>query len=385
MGLLVLGLVLFILLVVVHEFGHFLMAKKNGVEVEEFGLFFPPKIYGKTLGRGIFKTHYSINLLPLGGFVKLKGEHDYDTQKGSYGAARLSSKVKIMIAGVTMNMIVALIMFTVVAWVGMPQIVDNQFGVKSDAKTLKSEAITNFVESNSPASKSGIKPGDIIKSIAGTNVYNTQDLRNATQTHAGKKVQVTYINNGQTRSTKATLLTEKVVKLSESTDNPKGYLGVSTTDYKLVRSTWSAPIVAVGVSGQLTGLTLKGIGVSLANLAKAVIYALIGHGNQARQKASAAGENVSGPVGIYAVLNQSKVLGYQFTLFVVAILSLSLAVMNILPIPALDGGRLFVTLLFRALKKPLLPSTEELIHGIGFTALMLLFVVITVVDIGRFF
>ena len=106
---------------------------------------------------------------------------------------------------------------------------------------------------------------------------------------------------------------------------------------------------------------------------------------EARQEASKAGENVSGPVGIFAILQQGTDLGYQFILFVVAVISLTLAIMNFLPIPALDGGRAFVMLLFKAMKKPLTPDLEARIHGTGFAALMILFVVITVVDIRRFY
>src|ERR1700761_4084260 len=117
--LLILGLVLFIGLVVVHEFGHFIMARRNGVEVEEFGIFFPPRLYKhKTKGGWLF----TINLLPLGGFVKMKGEHDVDTAKGSFGAASLSAKTKIMAAGVVMNLIIAYLLLIVVSLLGMPKL-----------------------------------------------------------------------------------------------------------------------------------------------------------------------------------------------------------------------------------------------------------------------
>jgi regulator of sigma E protease len=127
------------------------------------------------------------------------------------------------------------------------------------------------------------------------------------------------------------------------------------------------------------------LGQAVANLGKAFGSAITGQGNQAKQEAAKAGENVSGPVGIYAVLKQGASLGYQFVLFVVAIISLTLAIMNALPIPALDGGRAAVMLAFRAAKKPLKQRTEEMIHGIGFATLMALFVIITIVDIRRFF
>src|SRR6266568_5072552 len=123
--LLILGLVLFVGLVVVHEFGHFIMARRNGVEVEEFGIGFPPraKVLGKRNG-----TIYTLNWLPLGGFVKLKGEHDSDTEPGTFGAASVLAKTKIMLAGVVMNLVTALVLLTMLAIAGLPVLInkDNQ-------------------------------------------------------------------------------------------------------------------------------------------------------------------------------------------------------------------------------------------------------------------
>lgn len=380
----VVGLILFVLLVVAHEYGHFLVAKKNGVKVEEFGIGFPPKLYGRKLGKGIFRGYYSINLLPLGGFVKLKGEHDADKSPGSYGAASLSGKFKIMLAGVTMNLIVALILFTIVAWLGMPQLVDKQFNVKNDSKIVLSEVIVNYVEADSPAAIMGLKEGDIIKSVGEDKIVVQTDLYNATKKYAGQPVAIEYARSDQTITTTAKLLSQKTVDESAKNGEQKGYLGVGSSEYQLARSTWSAPIVAVGTTAQFTTLTLKAIGSSLFSLAKAFFNAITGNGQQAKQAASAASENVSGPIGIFAILKQGTVLGYRFILFVIAMLSLTLAIMNVLPIPALDGGKVLVTGLFRLFKKPLTPKAEDLIHGTGFALLMLLFVLITIVDVKRF-
>jgi regulator of sigma E protease len=385
MGLLILGLVLFVLLVVLHEYGHFLVAKRNGVEVEEFGVGFPPKLYGRKMGKGIFEGYYTINLLPLGGFVKLKGEHDADKTKGAYGSVSTPAKLRIMLAGVAMNLAAALVIFTIVALVGMPQLVDNQFKVKSDSKVTRSQVITNYVDDNSPAAKAGLKNADIISALNGQKITTREQLRTATKEHAGQTVTIDYIRKSKPATTVATLLSSTEVEASLKTDNPKGYLGLASSEYTLVRSTWSAPIVAAGLSVQFTKLTLVGLGSAIAHLGKAIGSAVTGNETQAKKQASAASENVSGPVGIFAILQQGSALGYQFILFVVGLISLTLAIMNFLPIPALDGGRAFVTLLFRAMKKPLLPRTEELIHGTGFAALMLLFIVITVVDVRRFF
>ncbi len=385
MGLLIFGLFSFVLLVVAHEYGHFLVAKKKGVEVEEFGVGFPPKIFGRKMGKGIFEGYYTVNLLPLGGFVRLKGEHDADKEKGAFGSVSTSAKLQIMLAGVLVNYLLAVVLFTIVAWVGMPQLVPNQFSVKSNETISRSDVVSNFVDKGSPAASAGIVSGDIIKSINNQSISTSQELIDAAKSNAGQEVTISFINKGDTRQSETTLLSSQEVEASKQTDNPKGYLGVVPTEYKLATYTWAAPVVAVGSTVQFSWLTLKAIGSSLAALGKAFVNAVTGDGTAAKQEASKASENVSGPVGIFAILQQGTALGYQFILFVIALISLTLAIMNFLPIPALDGGRAFVMLLFRAMKKPLTAKREELIHGTGFALLILLFVVITIVDVRRFY
>ncbi|MBP9812815.1 site-2 protease family protein [Candidatus Nomurabacteria bacterium] len=385
MGLLIFGLFSFVLLVVAHEYGHFLVAKKKGVEVEEFGVGFPPKIFGRKMGKGIFEGYYTVNLLPLGGFVRLKGEHDADKEKGAFGSVSTSAKLQIMLAGVLVNYLLAVVLFTIVAWVGMPQLVPNQFSVKSNETISRSDVVSNFVDEGSPAASAGIVSGDIIKSINNQSISTSQELIDAAKSNAGQEVTISFIHKGDTRQSETTLLSSQEVEASKQTDNPKGYLGVVPTEYKLATYTWAAPVVAVGSTVQFSWLTLKAIGSSLAALGKAFVNAVTGDGTAAKQEASKASENVSGPVGIFAILQQGTALGYQFILFVIALISLTLAIMNFLPIPALDGGRAFVMLLFRAMKKPLTAKREELIHGTGFALLILLFVVITIVDVRRFY
>ena len=152
------------------------------------------------------------------------------------------------------------------------------------------------------------------------------------------------------------------------------------------RSTWSAPVVAVGLSAQFTQLTLKGIGTALAGLGGIIAGGVTGN-TEARQNAQTeAGSQVSGPLGIYFVLKSGSSLGVLFMLFIIAIISLTLAIMNVLPIPALDGGRLYLMLGSRFTKqKRLTPKMEENIVGASFMLLIGLIVLITVVDVKRFF
>lgn len=385
--LLIIGIVLFIGLVVVHEWGHFIMARRNGVTVEEFGIFFPPRLFKHKTKNG---WDFTINALPLGGFVKLKGEHDTDTEKGSFGAASVWVKTKIMAAGVFMNLVTALVLFTVLAIIGMPKLVDNQFTVKSDTHLVSSKILVGYIDPGSPAQKAGLQSQDQLTDIglpghSPLGVSSAKDLPSITKQFAGKTVDVFYIRDGHNEKSQVTLLSKKTVDQSRNTDNPKGYLGIIPSDFTIQRSTWSAPVVAVGFSAQVTALTFQGLGHALGGLGSLIAGAATGNTTARQHGQTSASSQVSGPVGIFFVLKDGSLLGYQFMLMIIAIISLTLAIMNILPIPALDGGRLWLTLFTRAIKRPLSPKREEAINLAGFMVLMSLIILITVVDVKRFF
>jgi regulator of sigma E protease len=385
--LLVIGVLLFVGLIVVHEWGHFIAARRNGVEVEEFGIFFPPGLYKRKMKGGWV---FSINLIPLGGFVKLKGEHDSDTEPGSFGAASTWAKTKIMTAGVAMNLLVALVLFTVLALIGTPKLVPNQYTFKGDTKLVDRQIIVGYVEPGSPAAKAGLQSEDQLNDIglpgySPVGVVSADKLPDLTKRFAGKTAIIYYSRGGEQRTAKVTLLTKDAVAASQKTDNPKGYLGVAPTEYTLQRSTWSAPVVAIGFSAQVTALTFQGLGHALGGLGSLIAGAVTGN-HEARQNGqTSASQQVAGPVGIFVILKNGSLLGYQFMLMIIAIISLTLAIMNILPIPALDGGRLWTMLISRALKKPLSARAEETINAVGFVILFGLIIAITTVDIGRFF
>lgn len=391
--LLVIGLLLFVGLVVIHEFGHFIMARRNGVEVEEFGIGFPPRAWSKKTKGGFI---FSLNWLPIGGFVKLKGESDAAKEKGSLGAASTWAKTKIMLAGVVMNLFVAFGLLTILAWVGMPQLLDNQFTVKQDTKVTQNEVLVGYVEPGSPAAKAGLKTRDRLVSLQvpdpGIKYYDKEgkqvlwedkgpvktrpiasasQLPDLTKRAAGQTVKLGYERDGATRTTMVTLRSQAEVDKSKETDNPKGYLGVSPTEFTMTRSSWSAPIVAAGLIGQFTAATFQGLGH--------IITALF------QGEGSKAAEQVSGPVGIVVLLKDGSLLGPEFVLIIIAIISLTLAIMNVLPIPALDGGRLFMVLLSRLFKKQLSQEMEERIVGASFIFLLFLIILITIVDVKRFF
>lgn len=359
--LLILGLVLFIGLVVLHEFGHFIAARRNGVDVEEFGIGFPPKAWHRKTKKGFV---FSLNWLPIGGFVKLKGENDAATEKGSFGAASFKTKTKIMLAGVGMNLLAAFVIFTALAVVGMPQLIENQYSVKSDTQVLRNDVLIGYVEPGSPADKAGLKVRDKLVAIQNQPVTSAGRLPELTKLYAGEPTEVTFERQGKPATVTTVLRQGKAAEA-------KGYLGVAPAEFTLTRATWSAPIQALGVIKQFTVATFQGLGTALAALFR---------GDTAK-----ASEQVSGPVGIVVVLKDGSLLGYQFVLLIVGVISLSLAIMNVLPIPALDGGRFYVLLLSRIFGKRLSKDMEERIVGSSFVFLLLLIVLITIVDVKRFF
>ena len=379
----ILALLLFSGLILAHEWGHFIFARRNGVKVEEFALFFGPALYRHKTKAG---WTFRINLFPLGGYVKLFGEHDTDTEKGSFGAASLWAKTKIMGAGVVINIILGAILLMITAWVGMPQLVPNQYTVKSDTKVVRSEVILSYIEPGSPAAKAGLRAEDNVTAIGAAQIKSPDALKAATKRYGGQKVTINYERQGKERSTQATLLTKAAVDASLKTNNPKGQLGVIPTAYTLQRSTWSAPVVAVGLTGQFTVLTFQGLGHALAGVGSIIAGGVTGNSTARTNGQTTASGQVSGTVGIVVILKDGSLLGYQFILFVMAVISLTLGIMNLLPIPALDGGRLWLTLFMRGiLKRPISPRREELINAGGILFLLALFALITVVDIKRFF
>ncbi len=390
----VLGVLLFFGLVVIHEFGHFIMARRGGVEVEEFSIGFPPRLFTKKTKGGWM---FTISLLPLGGYVKLKGEHDVDTAPGSLGAANVWTKSKIMAAGVVMNLVAAYVLLVVLAWVGMPQVVNDQFTVKNDATYLsraETYVAAGSVEAASPAAKAGVKqdykllafgPAGHLVSLASENM-----LPKLTQQYAGQTVVLRYqpANQNSSITKEVTLRSTADVAEAKQAGKDEGYLGVSVYQGQkgvtVIRSTWSAPVVAAGVIKQVTELTFVGLGKALQGLG-GIISGFATHNTAARLAAQdEASSQVAGPVGIFFVFKYGSELGLTFILFIVAILSLTLAIMNILPIPALDGGRLWLMLISRAIRRPLKPELEEAIHGAGFAFLMCLLILITIVDVRRF-
>lgn len=357
-----LGIFIFVVLIVIHEIGHFIAAKRNNVEVEEFGLGFPPRLFGLKLGKGKWRTFYTLNLLPLGGFVRLKGENETDRRKGSYGAARFKSKVKIILAGVAMNAVLAIGIFTVQAGVGMPQLFDNQFRLETYVTSENMRIAVATVDEMTPAEEVGLREGDILVSIDGQPITTEASLLSNLAKNASTSVEIEYQHDGKTMTETTTLM--------DGSDE-QGYLGFIPLELNEVRHSWlAAPVVGVGTAVEFSVLTVEGFAHAFWNLIT---------GNF-----GSAAENITGPVGIFAILSSLENVGFDYLIFFGGILSMTLAIMNTLPLPALDGGRLAVSFLVRTKRFELIERREELIHVVGFMAMLLLAIVITLVDVGRF-
>ncbi|MDO8335631.1 MAG: M50 family metallopeptidase [Candidatus Saccharibacteria bacterium] len=370
------GLLLLTFLVVIHELGHAIVARRNGIVVEEFGIGFPPKLAGVYLKNGVL---FTINWLPLGGFVKMQGENDSASKKGDYGAASMGVKTKVLLAGVGMNWLFAILALSVLAIIGFPKVLPNQFTVPMDTKEVETPLKVTYIDSSSPASKIGLKVNDKIVSVAGQKIVNAKDLVRVTSANQGKKVEVKYDRDGQTFAV--------FVQLRYMPSSSKGVLGVATSTQTVRYSTWSAPIVGIGTTAQFSYVTLKGLGDLVGKLVGGISAQFSGDQatkEKGSKELSAAGNSVGGPLSIIGVFfPAAQTAGVSTLLFLTAIISLTLAVMNVLPIPALDGGRLFLTYLFKAIRKPLTKELEEKIVGYSFMGLMALVVVITVADVFK--
>lgn len=333
------------LLIFVHEFGHFITAKLSGVRVDEFAFGFQPKIFSVKRG----ETKYSVNLIPVGGYVKMLGEEESSNNPRSFGMQSTWKRILIVTSGVIMNFILAIIVLSIGFMIGMPPVV-------SDPATLggkqQSEIIIADVTKDSPAQKANLSSGD---SILGFNTI--EDFQKFTSTHKDQTVDI---------KIKHDLKTENInVKLANS-DAPLGVALVQATKVKL--SFFQSIRAAFIETGKIIVVIFQFLYNFLHDL-------LVG---------KKVAEQVSGPVGIFTITGQAVRLGLTYVLQFIALLSINLGIMNILPFPALDGGRV-VFLIGEGIrgKKIIKSESENLIHWVGFLVLIGLIVLITFNDIMR--
>lgn len=342
---LILGLLIF-----VHEFGHFLLAKLSGVEVQEFAFGFPPRILSKKIG----ETRYSINLIPLGGYVKLLGEEGENQSKKSFSQKPATTRLAIIIAGVLMNFILAWGLLVVGFKIGMtPLALDpEKLGGKKS-----SEILVVSVDPNSPAFEAGIKPGDFVKFEG-----KVEDFQQLTKEHIGQPLSLTLKRE------------DKAFEVTATPKDPKegaAPLGIGITQVVAVK---------LGLGGALRAATLE-----MWEVTK-LIFNFLGTLGRDLFKEARVPEGVYGPVGIYAITREAVNLGFVYVLQLTALLSLNLGFINALPFPALDGGRLIFVLTEGILRRRVFrQELENALHNIGFAFLILLMLAVTFKDLMRFF
>lgn len=343
----VLGVIIF-----VHELGHFITARKFGVKVEEFGFGFPPRIWGKKKG----DTTYSINWIPLGGFVKIKGESGEDkNDPDSFSYQKPWKRAIILSAGVIMNIILAFVLLSIGFMIGLPSVVEDNM-----AGTFVSDRKIQIVEvsPDTVAATLDLKTGDEILSIDGQSFGSTVAMTE-------------YIRQDQDGILNLEIgrLSGDITVVADLTNVEPKVLGVYLADTGLVRYTWWQAIIN---GFKATWYILVQIIVAFYLLLKALI---MGTGTSME---------VAGPVGVAVITGQMARLGIAHVLQFTALFSLNLAVINIIPFPALDGGRLLFVLIEKVRRKPNNENIETLVHNIGFIILLLLIFVITYKDIAKY-
>lgn len=358
----ILSIIIFILtlliLVVIHELGHFIMAKRFSVKVEEFGFGIPPKIFGKKIG----ETLYSLNALPLGGFVRLLGEDEIDkkllSNPRSFASQNVWKRILIVVSGVVMNLILSWIIFYAVIFYQNFKII---------YPTLEPAVFVGYLEKDFPAQKMGVEVGDRILKVDGKEVKKFEDARNFIREKKGDPVTLT-LADIDGNNLKQIAVTPKKVEGGDS------LIGVGFSPMAIKQYTTPVEKIFSGITyaADLTRVTFVGLG----KLVQQITY---GDFREASQ-------SVAGPVGLANMSNNILSGGKQalpFYLWFVGVISLTLSIFNVLPIPALDGGRLLFLLLEAVSKKRVREDIERLVHQIGFMLLLALALLVTYSDIRK--
>ncbi len=365
LGAILLFIIVLAPLVIGHEFGHYILARRNGVRVDEFGIGFPPRA-GK--GKKVGDTLYTLNWLPLGGFVRLAGEDGHSNEKGTFAAASLWAKTKILLAGVVMNLIIAVILLFILCLVGIPGL-GSQFEPSFLHPTYAQpkQLILTSVEAGSPAAKAGIVHDDYVLSANGEAMTSVVQLQDFTAAHAGQTVTLTVRHDGT--------VTTKDVTLRQPND--QGILGVTPQQvYKLRYTPVEALMAALYITGALFIATIVAV-ISLILHIPSLITGLFSSG------VPASAEAASGPIGIAIILSNIGGLGLAYFFILVANISVALAAFNVLPLPALDGGRLAVAYVRKFTGGKISEESEARYHGYGLLFLLILVVVISIYDVRK--
>ncbi|KKS27293.1 MAG: Membrane-associated zinc metalloprotease [Candidatus Yanofskybacteria bacterium GW2011_GWC2_41_9] len=353
-------LVVISVLIFVHEFGHFVFAKRAGMRVEEFGFGFPPRLFGVKKG----ETVYSINLIPFGGFVKILGEEGgHAGEPGSFSAKSIWTRLSVVVAGVMMNFLLAVFLLMLGNFLGLRiGLVDDNLSANAKNKQIQ---IIRIAE-NSPAQIADLRLLDEIVGFKKENsviyVSATKEVQDFVRENAGVKSVILIKRAGQPL--------EKEILPRKNPPEGQGALGISlaltgVVSYPWYESVWRGVYDAV----ILTINTILGYWMLIKTLLiKGKLMA-----------------DVSGPIGIATMTGQAARIGLNYLIQFVAMISVNLAVLNIIPFPALDGGRA-VTLIIEKIKgSPINRKVENMVNTAGFALLIVLMIYVTVKDLIRIF
>lgn len=359
-------LVILLVLILVHEFGHFLTAKWFGARVDEFGVGFPPKLYGKKIG----ETEYTVNALPFGGFVRIFGEdptedsEDPKDKGRKFGDISLWKQAVVMVAGVFMNVVLAWVLFSAVFMLGVPATKD---AVPEGMKLENPQLAAVRVLPGSPAEQGGLIAGDqFLKLSSGSDVLSNiteENFQSFIASHGGEKVTIKYERGDDI--IRATLVPQTGV--SGRVEN-RAIIGIRVETV----GTYTLPAHLALWQGLertafFTKLTVVGLGTFFGNI-------IMGDADL---------DKVAGPVGIVNLVGEYSSLGLVYLFQFIALISISLAVINIIPFPALDGGRLLFLIIEAIKGSPIKPQVVLWVNGAGFALLILLMLVVTYNDIAR--
>lgn len=358
------------ILVFVHELGHFWTAKKLGVKSEEFGFGFPPRFWGIYKSKnGSYKqvfggkevndaedTIYSINWIPLGGFVKIKGENGESEDSDSFASRPIWQRFAILSAGVSMNVLLTAILISAGFMIGLPQVINNELPASAQIQNERIQ-ITQILK-ETPADEIGLKMGDIIQNIDGTKYANISSMQDYVASNIDQELSYTILRGDETL---VYAITPTILE-----ETKKGGVGIAVATTGLVKFPWYEAIWRGFFSAILMVIAIC---MAFFELFKNLIT---GAGVSA---------DVAGPVGIATITGDMAKLGFIYLLQFTALLSANLAVVNFLPIPALDGGRVLFLIIEKIKGSPVKQELEAKLHYTGFALLMILIVVVTVRDI----